>query len=288
MDKLVKIKSVIIIGGDSAIGKSLARSFSNDNVDVWTTTRRNKEKTMRCSYLDLKDIDGRLILPTEHFDVAFLCAAVASYQKCQLNPDITRLVNVTQTFKIAEQLTRAGVFVIFLSTNAVFDGVTAFARSTMLVAPNSEYGRQKADAEFELSKLEDNVAIVRFGKILPSDSTLLCNWKSDLLSGKTIHPYIDMFMAPLSMEFAVMVLKVVAAKRKPGIFQATATSDINFFDAATYIANKIHITDDLIRPTYCKVDGISFAPKNTTLDGRAIKCLGINLPSVFEAIDQFI
>jgi dTDP-4-dehydrorhamnose reductase len=198
------------------------------------------------------------------------------------------LVNVKRTDKIAEQLTRAGVFVIFLSTNAVFDSETAFSKSTMLVTPNSEYGRQKVDAEFELLKFEENVAIVRFGKILTPDATLLCAWKRDLLTGKTIHPFIDMVMAPLLMKFAVKSLKVVATNRKPGIFQATATSDINFFDTATYIANKILITDDLIKPIYCRENGISFAPKNTTLDGQNFKGLGINLPSAFEAFDQFI
>lgn len=288
MSDLVNIKSVIIIGGDSAVGKSLARSYSIDGVDVWRTTRRKNELAPQCSYLDFEDANGKIILPTEHFDVAFLCAAVSSFQKCQSNPGETRLVNVTQTLNIAKTLTRSGVFVIFLSTNAVFDGETAFAKSTMPVSPNSEYGRQKADAEFELLKLENSVAIVRFGKILSSDATLLCNWKHDLLSEKIIHPYIDMVMAPLSMEFSVQCLKVIARKRKPGIFQLTATCDINYFEAAKYIANAMHITEDLIDPIYCRENGILFAPKNTTLDGQTVKELGINLPSAFEAIHQFL
>ena len=201
---------------------------------------------------------------------------------------VARYVNVTQTLNIAKQLTRSGVFVIFLSTNAVFNGEIAFAKSNMLVSPNSEYGRQKADAEFELLKLENNVAIVRFGKILNSDAALLCNWKRDLLSDKIIHPYVDMVMAPLSMEFAVQCLKVLATRRKPGIFQVTATRDINYFEVAKYIANKMHVTEDLINPIYCRDDGILFAPKNTTLDGQTVKEVGINLPSAFEAIHQFV
>jgi dTDP-4-dehydrorhamnose reductase len=90
-----------------------------------------------------------------------------SQKACEENYPATYAINVTATVELAERLIEAGAFVVFLSTNLVFDGTLPRGLPITRLNPQTAYGQQKAEAEQTLLDMApDCVAIVRLTKVL--------------------------------------------------------------------------------------------------------------------------
>ena len=287
MVSLGETKPVLIVGADGAIGKSLVVAYEAAVQSVWQTTRHRNRVSERRLFLDLSEDVSDWPLPTEATRTAILCAAVTSLERCRVEPGTSRRVNVVGTVALAERLVDAGAFVIFLSTSAVFDGKTPFAKPADLTNPQTEYGRQKAEVEGRLLKFGDRVAVVRFGKVIAPDMPLFTSWAANLRAGKVIHPFSDMVMAPISVAFAVQVLRQVTQRQLPGITQVSAAEDITFANAARYISQKLCAGDKLVEPISYREVGVIVSPTHTTLDSIRLAEFGLNPPPPTNALDQF-
>ena len=100
---------------------------------------------------------------------ACIFAAVARLAACENDPAGSAHINVTQTAVLIERLIAHGVAVVFASTDKVFDGTRPQMPADAPVAPNCEYGRQKAAVEALLrAHIERgaDVAILRLSKVV--------------------------------------------------------------------------------------------------------------------------
>lgn len=255
---------VLIVGSQSAIGQELVKFYQRKRQISWETTRHHELLNGQRIFLDLSGNLNQFTLPSNSIKIAFICAAVTSLKKCRIDPVKSRQVNVEGSIALAKQLVNFGVFVVFISTNLVFDGLKPLAKSNDPCAPQTEYGRQKLEAESELLKLGDMVSIVRLSKVLPPDFSLFQDWIRSLKDRKEIYPFADMFMSPVSLTFAVDVLSKVAEMQIPGIFQVSAGKDISYADAALHLARNLSLDEKLIKPVSYRESGIKFAPLHTT------------------------
>lgn len=280
-------QSVLVVGADGMLGSRLATAFERQGRSVWRSTQHPGRVAEQTVYLDMSSDLGECPLPVT--TTAILCAAVTSMERCSQAPEETRRINVDNTVALAKRLVGDGTFVIFLSSNAVFDGETAFAGVGDATNPRTEYGRQKAKAEEQLLELGERVAVVRFSKIVTPDMPLLVKWARDLKAGNVIYPFSDSVMAPLSASFAVDLLCSIARRGIPGITQASASRDISYADAARYLASMLAAEASLIEPISWRQAGIQFSPKHTTLDASRLAGLqepGLDAPRPERALDQ--
>lgn len=280
-------KTALIIGAGGLIGRALAEALPAAGWNVITTTRRAGDITEQNLFFDLSE-DVAEWQPPADVVTAFLCAAVTSLAACRENPEQSARVNVKNTFLIADRLIKAGAFVIFPSTNLVFDGSAPQCPADAPARPQTKYGRQKADAESRILGL-DNTAVVRFTKIVWPDMPLVRGWIRDLKSGRVIHPFSDMALSPISLSLAVDVLIKVAEKKLTGIAQVSGDRDISYADLVRRIAERLGAPPELVRPVRVKDSGIQVeaAPAHTTLETSRIESeLGIRAPDVWETIDS--
>ena len=280
------MNEILIVGGDSTIGNGLVKKFETEGNLVLSTTVFKNMVNERCFFLDLSDDIDDWHLPSTTIKTAIICAAITSQEQCQLNPENSWRVNVRGTVSLVKRLVKAGIFVIFLSSNAVFKGEFPFSKATDPVTPQIEYGRHKAEAEEEFLKLGDKVAIVRFSKVITPEMPLITNWINDLRTGNVIHPFFDMVIAPVPLTFAVGVLQEVALKNISGIIQVSAKQDVTYADLAKHIAGKLGFDEDLIQPISYRDIGLTYAAKNTTLDSSRLTQLGMLLPDLWASVDE--
>jgi dTDP-4-dehydrorhamnose reductase len=276
----------LIIGADGRIGRALLDKLAADGAEALGTSRR-RPVPQGCVFFDLAADPAGWVLP-HGVDAAFLCAAIAALESCRQDPQGSRRVNVSHTVLLARQLAAEGAFVIFLSTNRVFDGSIPYRRATDPVCPTTEYGRQKAEAERQLLDLGDQVAIVRLSKVLSPGLFLFTQWRKALERGEPIYPFSDVATAAISLPFAVEVLCRVAEVRRPGIFQVSSDREVTYAQAAERLAARIGVCPKLVRPT--KVDGMfelsGSPPQYATMDcTRMREELGLEPPDVWQAID---
>jgi len=268
------------------IGSRLMRVLEGGGWSVIGTTRRATGSDADRVHLDLASFQAFDLLPSP--SAAVLCAAVTSMERCQKDPVATKKINVTNTVRLARKLLLGGSHVVFLSSNTVFDGVQPWASTSDSNSPRTEYGRQKADAESQLLSLDGQIAIVRFSKIIPPGMPLLQDWVRDMRSGRNIYPFSDSRMSPVSLSFAVELLRRVLVVRATGIIQASAASDISYEEAARYLAQRLGCDQKLIKPISCAQKAILFSPANTTLDTTGLEALGLEAPEVHSVLDGFV
>ena len=272
----------LVIGADGQVGSALVRRLRNAGESVFATTRRPGNVNNNCAYLDLLEPpdDWKCPCPAS---VAIVCAGITKAQACKDNPLSTGKVNVQGISDLVGNLVAAGAFVIFLSTNQVFDGVTRFQLPESPLAPMTEYGRQKSEVERRLAQCGDSVAIVRFAKILGPDASLIPGWVQSLRSGKPIHPFSDMTMAPIPLSCAVTALALIAQLRLPGIMQLSGQEDISYAEAAWLGAKVLSVDPRLVEPVKAAERGsyIEPIPAHTTLNIDRLKALlGVVPPAV--------
>ena len=111
--------SGLVVGGDGLIGRALTAALGSG---ARSTSRRAGAEL----YLDLAQ-PGAFHPPA--VDTAWLCAGVARIAEVEADPSGSAAVNVEGSVSLAERLIAAGSFVVYLSTNLVFDGGTPVVRA---------------------------------------------------------------------------------------------------------------------------------------------------------------
>ena len=272
----------MIIGADSVIGRALNRRLIGTHLPVVGTSRRKDAAKDSCLYLHIGEKEDAWECPND-IGSAVLCAGVSKIQECASRPNDTWRINVDGIAAVARKLVDRGAFVIFLSTNQVFDGTLPFTPPESPPAPLTEYGRQKAEVEHRLIEMGDSTAIVRLTKVFGPGNSLLRHWADLLRRGQVVEPFYDMAIAPVPLTCVVSVLTLLLLSRTPGIFQISGDRDISYADVALLGVEALNASPSQVRPVSA-VDSAHInqpIPANTTLNCERIRSeLGIQPPKV--------
>jgi len=254
------------------VGAELLKRLRQAGVSVTGTTRRRERVGADIVHLDLsQEVQGWR--PPGRIDVAILCAGVIGIQACEDQPLESRLVNVDAIASLARNLSQAGAFVIYLSSNQVFDGTAPFRTPADVCCPVTEYGRQKAEAEQRLLEEGSAGSILRLTKILGPTNPLFATWRKSLHQGQSIQPFSDLTFAPVPLSSVAGTVSLLAARRLGGIFHLSGERDITYEEAALMGARAIGADTNLVRPV--KAPGnpppAQTASAHATLDMNALK-----------------
>jgi dTDP-4-dehydrorhamnose reductase len=236
-------------------------------------------------YLDLFDPSTWQISGMNH--VAYVCAAISRYADCHADPKGSRLLNVTNTTKLIRYLVERGCFVVYVSSNAVFDGSFPHAKTIDPVAPQTEYGRQKAEVEARIAELGCQVCILRVAKVFPKNPPLLTNWIAELRDGKVIHPFRDLSCAPVPLEMVSECLIRLGSTEKEGIWHLSGERDVSYAELAVALAERSNLDASLIEPESVKNSPhyLERAPRFTSLDcSLTADALRIKAPSISDVL----
>jgi dTDP-4-dehydrorhamnose reductase len=283
---MVVVGSALIVGGDSQIGRCLASWHSAVGHRVITTTRRTETLA---EHRQLLDLEAGHTEDIPFADVAYLCAGATSLQCCHKHPEVTRRVNVESTVQLAETLVRQGTFVVFPSTNLVFDGTIPFVRADAECRPTTVYGQQKAEAERRLLELGDRVSVVRLTKVLSQSYPLFDAWRRQLKENQCVCAFSDMGIAPIPLEFVVELIGTIGTRGLCGIWQASAREQVSYYEIAQRLADRSGGSNKLVSGVsaiaYEPLNGV--VPTHSTLDSRRLSAeLGFGVPDSWSTIDR--
>jgi len=280
----------LVIGADGLIGRALVEHLEHVGTPVIETTRRKGELSERKLFLDLAE-DISDWYPPSQVSTAYLYAAGSSLRRCRAEPAQTARVNVENTVALAKKLVSNGTFVIFPSTNLVFDGTVPYRNADAPLCPITEYGRQKALAERELLALGNLVSVVRMTKVLEQQIPLFKGWMQSFENCQLIHPFSDMVVAPVSLGLAIRVFDGVASARLPGLLQVSGQQDVTYAQIGRHIAKKMGVDCTLVEAKSWRESGLDLeaVPNHTTLDTSRLRAeLGIELMDVWTTIDTML
>ena len=137
------MKKILITGANSYIGTSLekwleqwADDYAVDTVDMIDGTWKEKDFS--------------------EYDVVFHVAGIAHIKETKKNTEIYYKINRDLAYEVAKKAKCDGISqFIFLSSMSVYGIETGVIRKDTIIAPKSNYGKSKLQAEELISSLED-------------------------------------------------------------------------------------------------------------------------------------
>lgn len=238
------MRSALIVGIDSAIGNALKNGLQTAGWSVWGTSRQKDHLKGQVFYLDLAKAD--IFHFEQPIDVVYLCAGITKMVNCNLTPDYSYLVNVEAQIQLARYFLNKGAHIVYLSSNAVFNGIKPRYKIADPTCPVTRYGEHKAIVESTLLSMTPDVSIVRLTKVLTSDYPLILQWIATLKKNECIAPFRDLHLCPLSINTVTYCLKKIGEKNIGGITHLSGEDEVTYLDVAEYLAEVLGVSRDLI------------------------------------------
>lgn len=266
-----KLENVLIIGVDSKIGSALKKHLVTKNITVVGTTRKKENLNKNTYYFDLEKSDFQIF--DKKFTTAIICAATTDIAECEKEPLKHKKINVTNTIKLIEQLFKNNIFVIYISSNAVFNGEKQFYRHNDKTCPTTLYGKFKTEVEeFLTDKLEHKSCVLRLTKVITKDTKFIERWKSEANSGKKIKTSTNRFLSPINVKNVVDSIELLINQKCVGIYHLGGEEEISYTEyAKKYFQNNKSALKLIISETEDAADNITYNSLSTYLPARETK-----------------
>jgi len=260
---------VLIIGGDSYIGRALKNVLIEQGHNVVATQR---EDASQGNYLDLSLPLANRSLLMQQYDTVILLAALTNIAQCRDFPLQAQQINVVNTLELLSYFSKRNIFSIFMSTNQVFSCQQPDTHWQAEYQPCSFYGELKAKVEQEILKQSLNVAIVRPTKVIGVNFLLFEQWLEALVNNNVLSAFKDHFIAPISLSFLCKQLLALIHSPSNTIIQLSGAKDISYYQLAQIFAEKLNYSQ-------ANISAISAADKNVKPlpFGSLEPCFGSNI-----------
>jgi dTDP-4-dehydrorhamnose reductase len=185
-------------------------------------------------------------------DVVVHAATLTDVDKCELNKELAWKINVEGTRNIVEAAKSAGSFLIYISTDYVFNGGKGSYTELDTPDPINYYGLTKLKAE-EMVKAEPEYLIGRpsviYGSTPAAGKVNFALWLIETLrKGERVKIVTDQWNTPtLNTNLAEMTLEA-AERRLTGTFHLCGATRVSRFQFAELIAETFDLEKTLIDP----------------------------------------
>lgn len=284
------MKKVLITGGSGLLGTSLIEQYKQNN-QVYSTYLHIQPKHTPSIRLDLLDTD--LIIKTIEKispDLIIHTAAAKDISWCQNNWKAAHVINVEGTRHIVRAAESIGARLIYISTDAVFDGVRGSYNESDEVTPVNVYGKTKYDGENECLHYKKSLVLRSsfYGfSIYREKESFIPNSVRKLSEGETVCAATDRVSNPLEISLLSSIIYELEKKNLEGIFHIGCINNMSNFEVGKKIAEVFGYDSSLIRETKFSeiINELSLTyPLNTSLDTKKVSN-HVYLPSMTESLE---
>ena len=244
---------LLITGAGGLYGSKLAKIAVERNLEVYSC---DVQESMVCGNFVKFDVSNRELV-NEAFkrvkpDAVVHAATLTDVDKCELNKELAWKINVEGTRNIVESAKNAGSFLIYISTDYVFNGEKGMYNELDKPDPINHYGLTKLRAE-ELVKTQDEYFIARpsviYGSTPAAGKVNFALWLIETLrKGDHVKIVTDQWNTPtLNTNLAEMTLEA-AERRLTGTFHLCGATRVSRFQFAGLIAETFGLSKNLIDP----------------------------------------
>jgi dTDP-4-dehydrorhamnose reductase len=162
-------------------------------------------------------------------------------------------VNVGGTKNIVKGCQEIGAHLVFVSSNAVFDGHNPPYAENAPLHPINVYGTLKAEAEQVVSTAHISWSIVRpiliYGWPGPDQRGNMATWVIEMLSQKkSIAVVDDVFSMPLLDRSCAESIWAVIGGAKKGFYHVAGADRVTLYEFARTVAETFELNAELVRP----------------------------------------
>jgi len=251
-------KTIFITGGTGLLGNYLIKTALEIYNICSTFFPADKENYLKydCSkcYVDIRNKE--LVLNTIKEirpDCVIHTVSLANVDYVEKNKDEARRTNLGGTTNIIEACKEISAKLIYISSNAVFDGENPPYSEEDPVSPLNYYGELKTREEKKVKESGLKYAIVRpilmYGWNLQVERKNSVTWLIDLLkAGKEVNIVDDIYCNPLFVEDCCTAIWRIISLGKEGIFHVGGRDEMNRYEFACTTAEVFGFSKDFLRP----------------------------------------
>ncbi|MEK6222315.1 MAG: SDR family oxidoreductase, partial [Chloroflexota bacterium] len=214
---------VLVTGASGLLGSTIALQTAEENTVVGVVNSQliatdqfeiRKEDMLRPGAVD------QLIEDTQP-DLVIHCAALADLEVCEEYPDLAFKLNANVPGQIAEITAQAGIQMIHISTDAVFDGKKGDYTEEDETNPLSVYTRTKLVGEKNVASFNPQAIIARvnfYGWSINGKRSLSDFFYNNLAASNQINGFTDILYSPLLVNDLSEILIQMAEKKLSGLY----------------------------------------------------------------------
>lgn len=284
----------LVTGGSGLIGYNLLQNLNNSNHEIYSFYNENKPMigaSFKIKLVDSQSISKKIgeIKP----DVIIHLAAVTNVDQCETEKELANSINVKATQILAHEASNQDIFLIYVSTDYVFDGKKGAYKEDDQPNPLNYYGLSKLEGEIAVQKNCSKYCIARtstpFG-IHPSKKSFPIWVIENLKNGKEIKAVINQFTSPTYTSNLSRMLMEIAIKKLNGKIHLAGATRISRFELAKLVSAKLKLDDRLIKPiSINEINWLAKRPEDSSLDVTKASTLLQEKPmNIKESIDHLI
>ncbi len=220
------------------------------------------------------------------------CAAATDVDWCQAHPAEARRLNVDATSELAAACRETGARLLYVSTDAVFDGKSGAYVERDIPAPVNVYGETKLEGERAATQVLPACLIVRtciYGwNLQPKPS--LAEWiLAELEAEREVPGFTDVVFTPLLVNDLSAVLLNMVRSGLEGTYHVAGSEGLSKYEFARRLAVLFgHPAESVVPSTLHESSLRAPRPRNTSLRIDRIRtALGTELPNVEEGLRRF-
>ena len=284
---------MLITGVSGLLGNNLAGYFK-DKYEILGLYYRHPVaiKGIVTEKCDISD-DSLLRKITKDFrpSVIIHCASLTNIDQCETDMSLTRKVNVLSNRNIIDAISGMDAKLIYISTDAVYDGIKGNFSENDTVNPLNYYGLSKYEGEQEVLKRENSLVLRTniFGWNIQNKLSLGEWILEELKAGRKINCFKDAYFSTIYTLELARVIDIAVKNNLSGIYNCGATNSCSKYEFACKIASCFGFDKTFIAPV--SIDDFGFKAKRgkkLTLNVNKLqKKLDYKLPTVEQSIESF-
>ena len=289
---MVKLK-FLVTGSAGLIGRQVVKDLS-DTHEVFSCYNKSKPEYGNAVKMDLlnHEMISNVLLETEP-DVVIHLGAMTGVDLCEKEESMAFDINTKATQIIAQQCSILNTFLVYVSTDYVFDGNLGMYYEDSAPNPLSVYGKSKLEGEKVIQTFSSDWCIVRtstpFG-LHPTKKSFPIWVVENLQKQKQIDVLTDQFTSPTYVPSLSRMLIEISERHLTGIIHVAGASKISRYEMAKLISDKLGLDGKLLREI--SINDIKWEaprPKDSSLNvSKAISILNQKLQKIDYDVNLFI
>jgi len=205
--------------------KGTFKIFRTDKAYVAETSSED------CIFMDITDAHlVSKVLSQCRPDIVLHLAAIKDVGFCELNPDEAKRTNSKGTINILDACAEIGSFLIFLSSDYVFEGTTGMYAEEDMRHPLTVYGKTKKEAEDLVMDSGIECCICRSGGVygLSKHQSPLLTWAAERFKrGQLINAFVNVYNTPTCVYDLCKGIELIGKERRKGVFHIAGCQRAN-------------------------------------------------------------
>ena len=289
---MVKLK-FLVTGSAGLIGRQVVKDLSETH-EVFSCYNKSKPEHGNIIKMDLLNHEMiSNVMSEKKPDVVIHLGAMTAVDLCDAQQDNALKINSQATEILAKECSKINSFMVYVSTDYVFNGNSGLYKENDATNPLGFYGKSKLLGEKSIQNFSSNWCIARtstpFG-LHPTKKSFPIWVIENLQKQKQIDVLTDQFTSPTYVPSLSRMLIEISERHLTGIIHVAGASKISRYEMASLVSDKLGLDGKLLREI--SINDIKWEaqrPKDSSLNvSKAISILNQKPQKIDHDVNLFI